>query len=192
MIRWPLVAVVASRTWQAGGASTRRPRAPTRTLRWALERPPTKRMWPRCPLRDLSGPASGPVRRAGLPGRPEWESRMEEETTEVVAEVGFNGLGLRAELLAALAELGYEEPTPIQRLAIPPMLAGRDVLGQAATGTGKTAAFALPLLQAFAPDAVRDRPYALIVVPTRELAVQVAEAVRRYGRSLGVRVLAIY
>ncbi|WP_433619099.1 DEAD/DEAH box helicase [Dactylosporangium sp. CA-139114] len=104
---------------------------------------------------------------------------------------GFGELGLRDELLKALAGLGYEEPTPIQREAIPPMLAGRDLLGQAATGTGKTAAFALPLLQRL-PSPGGDNPSALILVPTRELAVQVSEAIHRYGRDLGVRVLPIY
>jgi ATP-dependent RNA helicase DeaD len=92
--------------------------------------------------------------------------------------------------LSALTALGYEEPTPIQREAIPSILAGRDLLGQAATGTGKTAAFALPLLERLAPGS--PAPSALVLVPTRELAMQVAEAVYRYGRELGVRVLPIY
>ncbi len=108
---------------------------------------------------------------------------------------GFSDLGLRAELVGALTELGYEEPTPIQREAIPPLLEGRDLLGQAATGTGKTAAFALPVLQRMAARQVRDRgrdPMALVLVPTRELAIQVAGAIHRYGRELGVRVLPIY
>ncbi|MFV2103275.1 DEAD/DEAH box helicase [Micromonospora sp. LOL_024] len=103
----------------------------------------------------------------------------------------FADLGLRPELLAALAALGYEEPTPIQREAIPPLLAGRDLLGQAATGTGKTAAFALPLLQRM-PDERKGDPLALVLVPTRELAVQVSEAFHRYGKDLGARVLPIY
>jgi len=106
---------------------------------------------------------------------------------------GFSALGLSDKIVSALTALGYEEPTPIQREAIPPLLAGRDVLGQAATGTGKTAAFALPLLDRLAPDASeRDGVQALVLVPTRELAMQVAEAVHRYGKGLGVRVLAIY
>jgi ATP-dependent RNA helicase DeaD len=107
---------------------------------------------------------------------------------------GFAGLGLREELLRALGELGYEEPTPIQREAVPPLIAGRDLLGQAATGTGKTAAFALPILQRLAADRDQDgaAPGALVLVPTRELAVQVSEAVHRYGRDLGARVLPIY
>jgi ATP-dependent RNA helicase DeaD len=107
--------------------------------------------------------------------------------------LAFAELDLRPELLAALDELGYEEPTPIQWEAIPPLLAGRDLLGQAATGTGKTAAFALPLLQRLAAGGPRGkRPIALVLVPTRELAVQVSEAVHRYGRGLGARVLPIY
>ena len=88
--------------------------------------------------------------------------------------------------------LGYEEPTPIQREAVPPVLAGRDLLGQAATGTGKTAAFALPILQRLADRAGRTEPVALVLVPTRELAVQVSEAFHRYGATLGARVLPIY
>ncbi|GAA3960450.1 DEAD/DEAH box helicase [Actinoplanes auranticolor] len=104
---------------------------------------------------------------------------------------GFAGLALRPELLKALTSLGYEEPTPIQREAIPPLLEGNDLLGQAATGTGKTAAFALPLLHRLEPDA-KGGPAALVLVPTRELAEQVSQAVHRYGRDLGVRVLPVY
>ncbi len=106
------------------------------------------------------------------------------------AQTTFADLGLREELLRALDALGYEEPTPIQREAVPPLIDGRDLLGQAATGTGKTAAFALPLLQRL--KAGGDRPSALVLVPTRELAIQVSEAVHRYGRELGARVLPIY
>jgi len=102
----------------------------------------------------------------------------------------FADLQLRPELQRALDGLGYEEPTPIQRETIPPLLAGRDLLGQAATGTGKTAAFALPLLQRLAPGA--RHPHALVLVPTRELAIQVSEAIHRYGRELGARVLPVY
>jgi ATP-dependent RNA helicase DeaD len=106
---------------------------------------------------------------------------------------GFAALGLDPRLVEALGALGYEEPTPVQREAIPPLLAGHDVLGQAATGTGKTAAFALPLLHRITPDAEpRERTTALILVPTRELAMQVAEAVHRYGKALGVCAVPIY
>jgi ATP-dependent RNA helicase DeaD len=105
----------------------------------------------------------------------------------------FASLGLHPEIVEAATALGYEEPTAIQREAIPPLLEGKDVLGQAATGTGKTAAFALPLLHRIGkatdgPRAVRG----LILVPTRELAMQVAEAVHKYGRLLGTSVLPVY
>jgi ATP-dependent RNA helicase DeaD len=115
------------------------------------------------------------------------------KSSENVADTGFAGLGLDARLVAALAGLGYEEPTPIQREAIPPLLEGRDVLAQAATGTGKTAAFALPLLHLVDTDApARTRTRALILTPTRELAMQVAEAVHRYGKAMGIIALPIY
>src|SRR4051812_23852458 len=103
----------------------------------------------------------------------------------------FADLNLRPELLEALASLGYEEPTPIQREAIAPLLAGRDLLGQAATGTGKTAAFALPLLERLGEDRGK-APVGLVLVPTRELAVQVSQALHRYGRGMGARVTPIY
>lgn len=105
---------------------------------------------------------------------------------------GFASLGLEAALLTTLETLGYEEPTPIQREAIPPLLAGRDLLGRAATGTGKTAAFTLPLLQRLAHSARQPHPSALILVPTRELAIQVTEAVQRYGKEQRIGILAIY
>jgi ATP-dependent RNA helicase DeaD len=107
---------------------------------------------------------------------------------------GFASLGLDARLIAALTSLGYEEPTAIQREAIPPLLTGSDVLGQAATGTGKTAAFALPLIHRLGePDESEARNVrGLILVPTRELAMQVAEAVHKYARGSGLRVVPIY
>ncbi|WP_169980320.1 DEAD/DEAH box helicase [Tautonia rosea] len=106
---------------------------------------------------------------------------------------GFDTLGLDARLAETLSELGYEEPTPIQRETIPPLIEGRNLVGQAATGTGKTAAFALPLLQRLsAAGADRGKPAGLILVPTRELAMQVAQAVHRYGKKLGIEVLPIY
>jgi len=107
-----------------------------------------------------------------------------------VAGTSFESLGLSGDVLRVLEELGYEEATPIQARAIPALLAGHDVLGSAATGTGKTAAFALPLIERLDP-AVRS-VQALIMTPTRELAVQVAEAVHRYGRHRGVTVLPVY
>jgi ATP-dependent RNA helicase DeaD len=105
---------------------------------------------------------------------------------------GFADLTLAPELRHALSGLGYEEPTPIQRAAIPPLLEGRDLVGQAATGTGKTAAFALPVLQRILAEGGRAEPLALVLVPTRELAMQVSEAMHRYGRDIGARVLPIY
>ena len=111
-------------------------------------------------------------------------------TTSPEANQAFAELGLGPELLRTLTSLGYEEPTPIQREAIPHLLQGRDLLGLAATGTGKTAAFALPLLQLIT---CRGKvPSALILAPTRELAIQVSQAVHRYGKELGVEVLPMY
>ena len=108
---------------------------------------------------------------------------------------GFRGLGLIDELSASVSALGYEEATPVQRETIPLLLAGRDVLGQAATGTGKTAAFALPMLQRLAPggDAdVKRHTGGLVLVPTRELSMQVAEAIHKYAKGVGVRVVPVY
>jgi len=118
----------------------------------------------------------------------------ERATTDATPEDGptFESLGLRPELLRALTALGYEEPTPIQQEAIPPLVEGRDLLGQAATGTGKTAAFALPVLQRLPAHRSGSAPVAVVLVPTRELAVQVSEALHRYGRELGARVLPVY
>ncbi|MEI7520847.1 MAG: DEAD/DEAH box helicase [Thermoleophilia bacterium] len=109
-----------------------------------------------------------------------------------INKITFSDLGLRDELLTALGELGYEEPTPIQQEAIPPLIEGRDLLGNAATGTGKTAAFALPLLHTMTAIGSGRTPRALVLVPTRELAMQVSEAIHRYGRALGARVLPVY
>ncbi|MCK6583144.1 MAG: DEAD/DEAH box helicase [Anaerolineales bacterium] len=101
----------------------------------------------------------------------------------------FSSLNLRDEIMQAITELGYSEPTPIQSGMIPLMLTGVDVVGQAQTGTGKTAAFALPILNNF----VRQRnPQALVLAPTRELALQVADSMNEYGKHLHVRVLAVY
>jgi ATP-dependent RNA helicase DeaD len=102
----------------------------------------------------------------------------------------FARFGLRAELLSALETMGFHSPSPIQKAAIPELLLGRDLVGQARTGTGKTAAFGLPLLQRLDPD--ERRPQALVLTPTRELALQVAEAINSYAAQLPqVRVLAI-
>ena len=105
---------------------------------------------------------------------------------------GFAALALNSQLLAQLTQLGYDDPTPIQREAIPVLLEGRDLVGLAATGTGKTAAFGLPLLHRLAENPDRQRPAAIVLVPTRELAVQVANALAKYGKPLKISVLAIY
>src|SRR6056297_2883025 len=127
------------------------------------------------------------------------ELAMNDDTPDTPEELGdepmapanaFAELGLRPELLKALDDLGYEEPTPIQRETIPLLLTGKDLLGQAATGTGKTAAFALPALQMI--DAGRRVPQVLVLVPTRELAVQVSEAMFKYGSELGVKVVPVF
>jgi ATP-dependent RNA helicase DeaD len=105
---------------------------------------------------------------------------------------GFALLKLSDAILQALASLGYEEPTPVQRETIPVLLGGRDMLAQAATGTGKTAAFALPMLQLLLEDARSRRTRGLILVPTRELAMQVAEAIHKYARGSDIDVVPVY
>ena len=107
------------------------------------------------------------------------------------APADFAALGLREELLQTLRDVGYETPTPIQAATIPPLLAGRDVVGLAQTGTGKTAAFALPILDRL--DLTQKKPQALVLAPTRELALQVCEAFERYAAGMpGVKVLPVY
>jgi ATP-dependent RNA helicase DeaD len=102
----------------------------------------------------------------------------------------FDSLNLHPQLVQAIVERGYRTPTPIQAGLIPLMLAGTDVIGQAQTGTGKTAAFALPILQKLEPGL--KLPQALVLAPTRELAMQVADFFYEYGKHLGARVLAVY
>ncbi|MGE0484973.1 MAG: DEAD/DEAH box helicase [Gammaproteobacteria bacterium] len=112
-------------------------------------------------------------------------------STEPQPAPSFGDFALRSELLEALAEVGYETPTAIQVETLPTLLAGRDVIGQAQTGTGKTAAFALPVLNGI--DLAAPGPQALVLTPTRELAIQVAEAFQRYASHLrGFHVLPIY
>src|SRR4051794_23834676 len=107
--------------------------------------------------------------------------------------VTFSSIGLRKELADAVAALGYEEPTPVQRETIPILLEGRDLLGQAATGTGKTAAFALPMLQRIGEEKPTPRhTCGVILVPTRELAMQVAEAIHKYAKGSALSVLPLY
>jgi ATP-dependent RNA helicase DeaD len=102
----------------------------------------------------------------------------------------FKELGLAPEIQQALDELGYEEPSPIQEKAIPELLAGHDVIGQAQTGTGKTAAFGLPLLQYVDP--TDDEVQAVVLTPTRELCIQVTQALRAYAEHLDVEIVAVF
>ncbi len=102
----------------------------------------------------------------------------------------WTSLDLRPELVQAVTELGYAEPTAIQSAVIPLLLAGQDVIAQAQTGTGKTAAFALPILQNLPGG--QKQVQSLILAPTRELAIQVASAIHGYGRHSRVGVLAVY
>jgi ATP-dependent RNA helicase RhlE len=104
----------------------------------------------------------------------------------------FADLGLAPELLRALADKGYDAPTPIQSQAIPAVLAGRDVLAGAQTGTGKTAAFVLPILQKLAASPPSQKPRALVLTPTRELAAQVSESARSYGSHLKLRTHVVF
>src|SRR5215218_6113349 len=118
----------------------------------------------------------------------EVENQEEQEERDTVT---FESLGLSAPILRAITEIGYEAPTPIQEKTIPPLLAGRDLIGQAQTGTGKTAAFGLALLQAIDP--AERSVQALVLTPTRELGIQVAEALHTYGKYLqGLVVLPVY
>lgn len=105
-------------------------------------------------------------------------------------EITFESLGLRPELLQAVMTLGFEAPTPIQAQAIPTLLTGRDIIGQAQTGTGKTAAFALPLLNRIQPGG--RLPQALVLTPTRELALQVSQATHEFASVLKTRILPVY
>src|SRR5436305_8690236 len=113
------------------------------------------------------------------------------DDVEEAGAATFESLGISEPILRTLIEIGYEAPTPIQEKTIPPMLAGRDLIGQAQTGTGKTAAFAIPILEKI--DLSKPEVQALVLAPTRELAIQVAEAVHAYSKHLGrVGVLPVY
>ena len=104
--------------------------------------------------------------------------------------VTFADLGLPDEVLASLRDVGYESPSPIQEQAIPELLAGRDVIGQAQTGTGKTAAFGLPMMRFVDPE--DEETQALVLTPTRELCIQVTQALRTYGRHSGIDPVAVF
>src|SRR3982751_6704332 len=102
----------------------------------------------------------------------------------------FAGLGISELVLQSVREMGFEEPTPVQARAIPCLLEGRDVVAQALTGTGKTAAFGIPLVERIDPH--RATPQAVVLVPTRELALQDAEQIGHIGHHRGLRLLPIY
>src|SRR5690242_2654609 len=102
----------------------------------------------------------------------------------------FTDLGLAPDILEAIHDVGYEAPSPIQEQAIPPLLEGLDVIGQAQTGSGKTAAFGLPMLQYVDPS--EHEVQALVLTPTRELCIQVTQALRAYGRRKGIDVVAVF
>jgi ATP-dependent RNA helicase DeaD len=114
--------------------------------------------------------------------------------SRAASAVDFSSLGLNEALVKSVTALGYEEPTPVQRETIPLLLSGTDLLAQAATGTGKTAAFALPMIHRLAQDkrTGRTRTRGVVLVPTRELAMQVAEATHKYARGTGLTVVPLY
>lgn len=112
-------------------------------------------------------------------------------TDQIIATIGFDALGLPENLVTAVASLGFTSSTPIQAKTIPPLLAGKDVLGEAQTGTGKTAAFGLPALAKI--DVSIKRPQLIVLAPTRELAMQVAEAIESFGKNMkGLTVATLY
>jgi ATP-dependent RNA helicase RhlE len=110
-----------------------------------------------------------------------------------LGEMNFNDIGLVAPLLKAIEEIGYTTPTEIQKQAIPKVLTGRDIIGCAQTGTGKTGAFALPILQLTSKeDSTEKHPRTLILVPTRELAIQIDQSITLYSKHLRIRHLVIF
>jgi ATP-dependent RNA helicase DeaD len=131
------------------------------------------------------------VRQDGPAGtnRHDYQDYLERKEDGLMAR-SFESLGLSTETLRALGELGFEEPTPVQAEAIPALLDGHDMMAQAQTGTGKTAAFALPIIERLSGRV--PGPEALVLTPTRELAVQVAEAIHRFGKYRALQVVAVY
>lgn len=159
--------------------------------------PKTKTTKPSLPFhRPAVAEGSAPTSQQRKPKRnaPSREARAftpaAEAFEEPAALPSFDELGLAESVRKAVAEAGWESPTPIQARAIPPLLQGRDLIGQAQTGTGKTAAFAIPLLQNIDP--AQRRVQALVMVPTRELAVQAAGEILRLAKNSGLRVVPVY
>ena len=120
----------------------------------------------------------------------EGEAESDQAQAAAVQVTGFEDLGLSAPIVKAIADLGFEAPTPIQAQAIPVLLQGKDIIGQAQTGTGKTAAFALPIIQSIHVENVI--PQAIVLAPTRELAVQVAGGIHNLAKHTGIRVVPVY
>jgi ATP-dependent RNA helicase DeaD len=142
-------------------------------------------------------PEEAPVAEAEPEEAPAGESEPDDDEApapeappELVASTTFAELGLSEQLLAALHDVGYERPSPIQEQSIPVLLQGRDVIGQAQTGTGKTAAFGLPMMEFVDPE--ENETQALVLTPTRELCIQVTQALRAYGRHKGIDPVAIF
>jgi ATP-dependent RNA helicase DeaD len=141
-------------------------------------------------------PAAAGQKRTDSAKRPDRTRSKARETSApkpvptVVEATTFAELGLQQSTLAALTDLGFETPTPIQALAIPVLIAGGDLIGLAQTGTGKTAAFGLPLIEAM--DASSSTTQALVLAPTRELAIQVATGINDFAKYAGLRVVAVY
>ena len=116
------------------------------------------------------------------------EERLEEN---LEAKLRFDESGIHPDILRAVHEMGFEVMTPIQEQSVPVLLEGKDIIGQAQTGTGKTAAFAIPMIQKINPEI--KRPQGIILCPTRELAMQAAEEIRRLSKYMyGVKVLPVY
>jgi len=142
---------------------------------------------------EPSLPAAAPVTSAlkATPSEALASEAPDLEDSVAEPENGFANFGFAPELLQALVDIGYQQPSPIQKAAIPELLLGRDLVGQAQTGTGKTAAFALPLLTAIDPN--QRTPQVLVLAPTRELAIQVAEAFNTFAAKMPhLRVLPVY
>jgi ATP-dependent RNA helicase DeaD len=141
------------------------------------------------PFSSAAAKPKKPFKGKSKPDRPPFEAPKRPEPT-VVEDTTFSELGLQESTLKALADLGFEIPTPIQALAIPVLITGGDLIGIAQTGTGKTAAFGLPLIEKM--DAGSPTTQALILAPTRELAVQVAKGIHDFAKYAGLRVVPVY
>ncbi|MFZ9898828.1 MAG: DEAD/DEAH box helicase, partial [Gemmatimonadaceae bacterium] len=135
--------------------------------------------------------ASAPTAAVALTPEPVAEASLTLAQQEArTSEITFADLGLSAAMLASLTTAGYARPTPIQAQAVPLALKGRDLMGLAQTGTGKTAAFTIPIIERLMGGATRTR--ALILTPTRELCQQVEESIRKYSGGTGLDVISVY